>query len=518
MRAPSFATKIGAAWLLIVGVTACVTFRQVKVKELNPRATAVVTTPVRAHLSDGSTIVFPKGVSVQGSSVVGAGSRFAAGSNDASPSTSVSLDSVVGMEAFETDTLVAKTLLASTATTALTAIGVAGLAVAIFGSCPTLYSDSAGVPVLEAEAFSYSISPVFERRDLHRLRAVPLPDGSLSLVVRNEALETHYINSLELLEVTHAANEYVVPDNRNLPLALRGLRAPSRVVDRAGHDVSPRVARADGESFETDPVTLANAGAGDLEDYIDLEIPNEARADTVAIVFRMRNSLLNTVLLYDQILGAPGLQSLDWIGRDIKRIAPAVEMARWYTRRMGMRIAVSDAGEYKTVGRIGDSGPIAFHEVAFLVPAPKAGASDKVRVRLSFIADQWRIDQIQTAKQYRRPSSRTVQASEVLTSDPSQSASALRDIRVADASYVVTSPTQSFTIRFAVGARDTAPRTYLLSSQGYYTEWVRGSWIKNASGQPFKMTDEPILAALDRYRKDRVVLERDFYSSRLATR
>jgi hypothetical protein len=105
-----------------------------------------------------------------------------------------------------------------------------------------------------------------------------------------------------------------------------------------------------------------------------------------------------------------------------------------------------------------------------------------------------------------------------LTSDPSQSESALRDIRAADASYVVTSPTQSFTIRFAVGPTDAAPRTYLLSSQGYYTEWVRGSWIKNASGQPFKMTDEPILAALDRYRKDRVVLERDFYSSRLATR
>src|SRR6185312_8813100 len=112
--------------------------REVKVKEMNPRAPAIVTTPVRAHLSDGSTIVFPKGVSVQGNSVVGEGSRFAAGSNDVSPSTSVPLDSVLGMEAFETDTLVAKTLLASTATTALTAIGIAGLAVAIFGSCPTL--------------------------------------------------------------------------------------------------------------------------------------------------------------------------------------------------------------------------------------------------------------------------------------------------------------------------------------------------------------------------------------------
>jgi len=422
------------------------------------------------------------------------------------------------METFETGVREAPTILVSTAVTVVATVGTVALLKAIFGSCPTFYSDSSGVPVLEAEGFSYSIAPLFEQRDVHRLRAIPSEQGVLSLEVRNEALETHYINHLELLDVSRAPDEYVTPDNKHQPLALRGLRPPAKAIDRAGRDVTERVTRSDGEVFETDSATLANARAGDLDDYIDLEIPNPGHADTVALVLRMRNSLLNTVLLYDQVLGAPGARSLDWLGHDIQRIATAVDLGKWYSERMGMHVTVRDGGTYKNVGRIGDSGPIAFHDVGFLVPVPRANSGDKVHVRISFVADQWRIDQIQVATTYRRPSFRSVRASEVVTRDPSQKVAALRDLREADDHYVVTSPAQSFTVRFDVGIGDGTPRTFLLASQGYYTEWVRGSWIKSASGQPFRTTDESLVAALDRWRSERFTLEQKFFASRIATR
>jgi predicted RNA-binding protein with TRAM domain len=299
---------------------------------------------------------------------------------------------------------------------------------------------------------------------------------------------------------------------------LRGLHPPEKAIDRAGRDVTERIASADGELFGTDSTTLANARAGDLDDFIDLEIPNPGRADTVALVLRMRNSLLNTVLLYDQILGAPGAGSLDWLARDIQRIAPAVEMGKWYSEHMGMHVAVRDGGTYRTVGRIGDSGPIAFHDVGFLVPVPRANAGDNVHVRISFVADQWRIDQIQVATTYRHPTFRSVPASAIVTQDPSQNESALRDLREADENYVVTSPGQSFIVRFNVGKGDGSPRTLLLASQGYYTEWVRGSWIKSASGRPFRATDQSLVAALNRWRSERSILEQEFYSTRIATR
>lgn len=515
--APSAPTSLAAA--LILALTSCFTYQKVEVKSVDPRAAPIVVrSPVRAHLSDGSTIVFPGGFTLSGNVVTGTGSRYAPGASSATSANTIVLDSVVGMETFETGVREAPTILVSTAVTVVTVAGTVALLKAIFGSCPTFYSDSSGVPVLEAEGFSYSIAPLFEQRDVHRLRAIPSEQGVLSLEVRNEALETHYINHLELLDVSRAPDEYVTPDNKHQPLALRGLRPPAKAIDRAGRDVTERVTRSDGEVFETDSTTLANAGAGDLDDYIDLEIPNPGHADTVALVLRMRNSLLNTVLLYDQVLGAPGARSLDWLGHDIQRIATAVDLGKWYSERMGMHVTVRDGGTYKNVGRIGDSGPIAFHDVGFLVPVPRANSGDKVHVRISFVADQWRIDQIQVATTYRRPSFRSVRASEVVTRDPSQKVAALRDLREADDHYVVTSPAQSFTVRFDVGIGDGTPRTFLLASQGYYTEWVRGSWIKSASGQPFRTTDESLVAALDRWRSERFTLEQKFFASRIATR
>jgi hypothetical protein len=56
------------------------------------------------------------------------------------------------------------------------------------------------------------------------------------------------------------------------------------------------------------------------------------------VVLRARNSLLNTVLLYDVMLGARGARALDWVGSDLERVGPALELGNWYATRMGMRV------------------------------------------------------------------------------------------------------------------------------------------------------------------------------------
>jgi len=40
------------------------------------------------------------------------------------------------------------------------------------------------------------------------------------------------------------------------------------------------------------------------------------------IVFRLRNSLLNTILLYDIMLGDPGARSIDWVGHELEQVGP----------------------------------------------------------------------------------------------------------------------------------------------------------------------------------------------------
>ncbi len=511
------AIKLAMVTAVTGGGLACVV-QSAKVRPLDPKnPPADVRSPVKAHLVDGSTVLYPNGVRLEGNILVTGGNRYKLGSSIPVASGQIPLDSVVGMEAFDTEVDAAGTIILSAAGIALGTVAAAGLAVAIFGSCPTFYADSAGTQILQAEGFSYSIAPLFEKRDADRLRVTPTADGTVVLYVRNEALETHYINHLELIEVAHDPGETALPDQQRRAIVVSDISAPAVVRDRAGRDLAEIVRAPDGVLFSSYPETVRNVSINDLDDYIDITMAAPKRADSVAVLLDMRNSLLNTVLLYDHMLGAPGIRSLDWVGKDLDHIGSAIEMGRWYTSRMGMRISVLDGGKYRQVARISDSGPIAFRDNAIVVPAIRSGG-DSVRIRLAFIADNWRIDAIRTATALRRPRTRLVAATRVKMMDPAQNTAALAALRGADESYLITSPGQSFSVEFDVGKSAPGTRTYMLASQGYYTEWVRGSWIKNASGKAFTPSDAMLVEAIRDWRGKQPEMENKFYSTRIATR
>jgi len=386
-----------------------------------------------------------------------------------------------------------------------------------FGSCPTVYADSAGALVLEAEGFSFSIAPLFEMRDVDRLRAQPGPDGIVRLEIRNEALETHYINHLELLEVRHAADEVVVPDPAGRAIAAKGLRPPLRATDRAGRDVRAVLAAHDGVAFRTDSATLARANAEDAEDWIDLELTAPAGVDSAVLVMRLRNSLLNTVLLYDLMLGDRGAHALDYLANDLQRIGPAIELGRWYVEHMGMRISVWDGGGWLQSGRFLDTGPVAWKDLAVLVPVAGAGP---LRVRLSFPADDWRIDRIAVAASARRVPARTVPLGRVIDAEDRVDSAALANMFAADARYLQTTAGQRFDAVFDAGAEPGHfQRTFFLAWQGFYYEWIRQSWL--ALGQDstaFQPGQAALAEALGRWRATQDSTERQFNATRVPVR
>jgi hypothetical protein len=510
------------AAVALMALTACIIAQGVKVEELRAtRADTVrVKTPVKAHLLDGSTVVYPSGVLVAGGVLRGSGTWFDLALKDPRPVQEIALDSLVGMESYRTSTNVGATiaysLLVQTAAVGL-AVGIACAAdPKCFGSCPTFYSDSAGTAVLEAEGFSYSIAPLFEARDVDRLRARAGADGRLLLEVRNEAFETHYLNHLELLEARHRPDEFVLPDPRGQPVAAAALRPPARATDRNGHDATGLLATADGLTYRTDSTVLRSAQAADLEDFIDLTFPAPPGGDSLALVFRLRNSLLNTVLLYDIMLGDPGARSLDWQGDTLGRVGPAADLGRWYAGRMGLRVLIPGDSGYRQAGRIRDTGPVAWKDVAVVLP-PQAG--DSMRLRLAFVADNWRIDQVALGTM-RRPEVRTIPLTEVLDRSGRPEPAADSSLARPDGRYLQTSPTQSFTAVWQTGPEPAGERrTFLLASQGYYIEWVRRGWI--AAGRdtlPFVPGDAALVRALQRWRLTQDSLETRFYATRVPVR
>jgi hypothetical protein len=501
-------------------------YHKVQVGEVSTDEPTFVTSPVKAHLADGSVVIWAHGVTVSRTVLEGSGMRWDALRRDSTAVATVAMDSVLGLESYtrgiDGATTFGVSLLATAGMTVVT-LG-AGIAIACaldpkcFGSCPTVYSTSTTGELLEAELFSYSVAPLLEARDVDLLAARPDSTGRLELEIRNEALETHFINHIELLEVRHGADETVVPDAHGRPIVL-GARSPvAQVRDRSGRDVAPSLAAHDSLHFASDNERLDRASITDFNDWIDLTVPRPASRDSIAVVLRMRNSLLNTVLFYDLMLGSAGARALDWLGTDLQRIGPAVELGMWYRARMGMRVAAEIDGAFRDIDRIPDAGPIAWKDVALLVPVPQSG--DSMRIRLSFVTDEWRIDQVGIALDARRAEPRSVPLLAAASLDDTISFDATRRLSEPDEAYVETQPGIAFTVRFGTGPEPSGEtRTFLLSSQGYYTEWVRPDWIARASTPAtFEPGDVMLVEAQRRWRAVKPEFERRFYETRIPVR
>jgi hypothetical protein len=272
---------------------------------------------------------------------------------------------------------------------------------------------------------------------------------------------------------------------------------------------------ADEKFYSTDRRRIDNATADDLDDWIDLTAAVPDGAASTTLVFRLRNSLLDTTLLYDVMLGPAGARAIDWLGSGLSRISTAVELGRWHERRAGLHILVWRDGEYREAARIPDSGPITWHDVAAVIPAQKGEKS--LRIRLSFLADQWRIDQVGVASAERAAVPRVIQISGVTGSDGRPENEARDNMNAPDDRYLQTNPGQRFFVDFNVGPGQAGQsRTFLLSSQGYYTEWIRGSWIQSASAkEPFTPTDQAILVALRHWAATRESFEERFVKDRV---
>ena len=503
---------------------------------MNPQ---VVRSPVKAHLVDGSTVVFSDGIVMDDSLVTGAGERYDIRLNPVGTVDGIALDSVLAMESFRTDLDWGR----SVSRSAAAALSVAGVAVVtalglclggvddacpeiLTGSCPTVYSGGAEAEVLEAEAFSYSIAPIFESRDVDRLTAGVDQDGELLLKLRNEMLETHYINHLELIEVAHASDERVVPDPAGRPLVLAGPLPLERAEDRDGRSVAETLSGRDGLVYESSKSRIDKAiasGGVDVEDFIQLDVPIPAGATRIGLHLRVRNSLLSTVLFYDLMLGDHGARALDWLGRDLGEIAPAVELGQWVADNLGMRVSVLDGAEWREVARIPDRGPLAWDDVAVAIPVTPGASAGLVAVRLSFPADHWRIDQATFFETVRLAEGLVVPLSTVRTPDGREQPGVLSDLASADEAYLVTTPGHGFELVFRPGLGPDdgmdRERTFLLASQGYYIEWVRRKWLVDGrQTERFRPGPETLIEALRRWRASRETMEERFYSTRVPAR
>ena len=504
---------------LAVLATSCI-FSSVGVEPLDPRAAVGtdVESPFKAFLTDGGIAVFPEGGRITTDSVLGAGTRYPLGLASFDSVTAVALDDVIGLEAFPTHVNIPLTAITSLSGVALGAFTIYCLQpeAKCFGSCPTIYSYDESGEVLEAEAFSYSIAPLLEGRDVDRIGVDADPDGVVRLELRNEALETHYINHLDLLEVRHGPDRAAYPNEEGRILVVGETTGPLSAVDRDGSDRLEELIARDAAAFFSSDERIRAVTAEDFRDHIELTFARPG-SESAALVLRLRNSLLNSVLFYDLMLAAQGAEALDWLGADLANVGEAVELGRWHRETMGLEISVRAPGGWERVTRLADTGPIAWEEVAIRLPVPE---DDELRVRLSFLADEWRIDFAGLAAEVEAAEPTVAAFARVApvggTHDPELAA----EIAMPDEDYLVTGPSAALSLESEpLGAHPDDERTFFLSSQGYYTEWIQANWIRSADRpEKFRPSGEAIVRLMERWLEEKDEFQESFFETRVPVR
>jgi hypothetical protein len=516
--------KVLSYCLIALLLTGCFPSRSVKYSEQGvPDDASAYNAVAKIHFQDGSLVILRNGFVLAGDTLIGSGKRYALnGTITGMGEHRIPLDSIAAMTYHEDDHNAGEVLGSAIFGTWGPLISFLGLyCVACpkccFGCCPTVYVNDGTSTDLRAECFSYCISPFTQRPDLDLLARNWNARDTLSVRIANEALETHYIDELAFLSVQHPVGSTVYPTDDGRILAIGRLEAPEHVRNCRGQDVTADVQAVDSRHYRSAREIFAEQAADAEPDWLLFDIPGTPGCDSITVTLRLRNTLLTTVLFYDLVLASQGLQAIEWTRRMAEDRVYATMFSMLYEQYAGIRCYAGSGKRLKEYAVIGDIGPIAWKEIAFRIPAQNIAQ----RVKLEFFPDNVMIDRV-TWSAESVPSKdidiRQLHPFSVRDYAGRDAQHALSLIATKDEEYLIHQPGDNFDVRFAIPASGERTTSILLSSTGYYYEWLRGNWIRSArAGEPLNIFDrDRILIELrDRWLRSRFDIAASFFNNRI---
>jgi hypothetical protein len=439
--------------------------------------------PLTAHLHSGDVLVFESWMEAD-TALEGRGVRYDARRLPTSPTGhhSIPFDSIA--------------LLEMHVRTGSRTTGVTGLAVwsvlygattlacvadpkSCFGSCPTFYVDTEAGEVLAAEGFSSSIARALEAKDLDALFHARSSGGPFTMIMRNEALETHAVRGLRLMAVPRPPDRRVFAgrDGRFFPAG--PLMQPLTCAAPEG-DCLAALQALDGieRTSASDSLDLA------ARETLELTFPSAT--GQLGLVLASRQSLLTTYLFY-QTMGFLGSRAGETLAA-LERGGPEeAKRAMGMARLVGtIDLEVWDGAAWTAMGTHEEAGPLATQVTVFPF-AHIQNTDGPVRVRLSAPKGAWRMDWAALAT-LDDPLESLMVEPVAITGDGLPDSVAL-SLLLDPARHLVTYPGETYRITFHLPPADGEWELFL-ESHGFYYEWMRAEWLAD---------EDPALAALVLY-------------------
>ncbi len=419
---------------------------------------------IKAHLRNGEVLLFPGDWSVDTlyKAVIGYAHHFDHNRTlIESRDFTLPIDSVVLFELNgEIEAISGNSLLAPLAivNTALSIFCITNPK-ACFGSCPTFYLEQdEGLFSSRAEGFSNAICPSLEYGDVDDLKAVNVKDSVFSLLMKNEAYETHLLRSIELWAVPKKSDESIYQSRDGDFYSCQNLVKPLN---------SELLSEADYQEYFS--AADANNLASKEELILDFGL-QEALQDK-ALVLDFRQSLMTTYFIYS---------AMAYMGDEVADIFAKMERLGdlYETMDKGLKSELGELEVYlwnelkkdwEFQGAFYETGPIAINR-QILDLADLNNAYVKVKLRMN--RGLWRIDRaaLTTIKAKVEPELFKPQS---LIKNGSRSKADLVKLN-GEESQLISFPGDVFQFNFELNPDN--EYALFLYAKGYYWEWMRDEW------------------------------------------
>jgi hypothetical protein len=176
--------------------------------------------------------------------------------------------------------------------------------------------------------------------------------------------------------------------------------------------------------------------------------------------------------------------------------------------------------DYKTLGKMKDAGPLNWK---YLVAEIPVNYHDEDFLRLEFIPDNFMIDFIAfdtTKIESENMLLRKINPVKVEYNNEVNAADFVEYVDSVDNKYLKTGPGDSYSLSYNIPAQNSKSLTALIVSEGYYNEWIRGSWIREEYDYCFDLynINETLSVLADSWLENCDLLENEFFNNKIILR
>ncbi len=349
-----------------------------------------------------------------------------------------------------------------------------------FGSCPTFYVEgNDDLRKCNAEGFSHAITPSLKSTDLDALQYTS-PGEHFELTIKNEALETHVIDKIELLAIPKSPHHQVLQSSEGFYECTMGV-SPSKARSQSDDDISTYVAAIDDKEY------FSVTDSTDLFSQQELVFEfNKLDQHKKGLLLNFRQSLITTFLLYNT-LSLLGDESTDFIALYERNTKVGSAFFEPILEKSFIKIHYwnIDKNRWQHVKDVYEIGPIAKNKILVNLPDELISART-IKIKMTIPKGHWRIDYVGISTIIQEVNPVSLFPDEVIFNNQSNSSVKL-SIGNIDKNNMITLPGDHAILKYDLPCiQDGIDYELFVSATGYYLEWMRKEWLEDKNIDSFK--------------------------------